>query len=929
MAKPMYNKYFEVWTAHVKTYGPRTAVLYQVGGFFEIYDIENLTTGATRSNIRELADVCQFSLSTAPVSKDEQSLFGGFPEHALPKYEKILVGAGFTVVVVTQKKVNGSVESRSVDHISSPGCFVENKDRCLVGIVLERTVWAAAAFDASTGSFRVVEGADKDRLHQFLCAYPPSELVLWTDGTMIESLKSACDLVHVHCLSPASVALEEACLTKYWSKTCLIPLQMLPQARRCLSNLLEFAQDHVPSLLVNLADPLVWLPTDEVRLGNAALEQLGVISFKGRSLYDMMNTCRSVAGKRLLRARLIRPITDIAELRNRINAYRFDLADRPDTERHLRALYDTSRLFRRVELGTASLSDMACLLRSYQASKALLTLWAGSSESLAYLTEVMRPWNIDMLVRLSSETIPLEVPLEAPSSVTETLAVGKEILVEAAELCKKWSAYIPVKKTVETIHVDTSEGLRIIGNKRSVTAVHAYLKDSGVDATIISYKTMWCLETDEVLNLAARYQSWYSAWISTWSAFWTQTLTIFASGRPDHDRVENETASIDIVWSIKSMAIQWGWTLPTFVDASSSWLSATEIRHPMIEQIHTKVPYVKQSLGLGIENPGLLLFGLNASGKSSLMKAIGLSTLLAQCGFPVPATEFSVAPFTAIFTRILGNDNLWAGLSSFAVEMTEFREVLQHADAQTLVLGDELCSGTETLSATAIVAAGLETLVARGSKFLFATHLHELGKMSIPQVRIAHLAVHYDEATGVLVYDRNLREGSGSSMYGLEVCRALDMPQGFLQRALEIRKTLTEIRKTLTDSSAKLSPYSRDSVVTACEVCGSAAGLETHHIQHQATFTGPASELNAARNLTTLCSVCHDDHHAGTLTIKGWEETSAGRRLVWSRLKTGLDPEVTAFIRGERTLKKPIATIQRVVEQLYGVKLNTAQIRSA
>jgi len=923
MAKPMYNKYYEVWTAYVKTYGPKTAVLYQVGGFFEIYDIENLTTGATRSNIRELADVCQFSLSTAPISKDEQSLFGGFPEHALPKYEKILVGAGFTVVVVTQKKgASGSVESRTVDHISSPGCFVENKDRCLVGIVLERTVWAAAAFDASTGSFRVVEGADKDRLHQFLCAYPPSELVLWTDGTMIESLKSACDLVHIHCLSPTSVALEEACLMKYWTKAAIIPLQMLGQARRCLSNLLEFAQDHVPSLLVNLADPLVWLPTDEVRLGNAALEQLGVISFKGRSLYDLMNTCRSVAGKRLLRSRLIRPITDIAELRKRIDAYRFDLASRSDTERHLRALYDTSRLFRRVELGTASLSDMACLLRSYQASQSLLTLWDGPAESNIYLTDALRPWNIDMLVRLGSDIIPLEIPLEAPAFVTETLAIGKEILAEADELCKKWSAYIPVKRVVESVHIDTSEGLRVIGNKRSVTAVYAYLRDSGVDTTIIQYKTMWCLETAEVLELGKRYQSWYSTWITTWSTFWTQTLDTFASGRQEHDRVENETASIDIVWSVKAMAAQWGWTLPTYIESETSWLSAKEIRHPMIEQIHTKVPYVKQSLGLGPEEPGLLLFGLNASGKSSLMKAVGLCTLLAQAGFPVPATEFSVAPFTAIFTRILGNDNLWAGLSSFAVEMTEFREVLQHADAQTLVLGDELCSGTETLSATAIVAAGLETLVARGSKFLFATHLHELGKMAIPQVRIAHLAVHYDEITGVLVYDRTLREGSGSSMYGLEVCRALDMPQDFLQRALEIRKTLT-------DSVAKLSPYSRESVVDACEVCGSTSGLETHHIQHQATFTGPASELHAAHNLTTLCSVCHDDHHAGTLKIQGWEETSAGRRLVWSRLKTGLDPEVTAFIRGQRALKKPIATIQRVVEQLYGVKLNTAQIRSA
>jgi hypothetical protein len=95
--RPMYRKYYEVWAAHSATYGPRTALLYQVGGFFEIYDTENLTTGTTQANIREIADLCQLSLTQHDVGDGILTLFGGFPEGALGKFEKILVQAGWTV----------------------------------------------------------------------------------------------------------------------------------------------------------------------------------------------------------------------------------------------------------------------------------------------------------------------------------------------------------------------------------------------------------------------------------------------------------------------------------------------------------------------------------------------------------------------------------------------------------------------------------------------------------------------------------------------------------------------------------------------------------------------------------------------------------------------------------------------------------------
>jgi DNA mismatch repair protein MutS len=81
-------------------------------------------------------------------------------------------------------------------------------------------------------------------------------------------------------------------------------------------------------------------------------------------------------------------------------------------------------------------------------------------------------------------------------------------------------------------------------------------------------------------------------------------------------------------------------------------------------------------------------------------------------------------PYTKIFTRILGSDNIFQGKSTFAVEMEELREILQLADNNTMVLGDELCSGTETTSGMAIVAAGVKYLINRGTSFVFATHLH-------------------------------------------------------------------------------------------------------------------------------------------------------------------------------------------------------------
>ena len=906
----MHAKYAAAWKPQREAYGPQTALLYQVGGFYELYDTENLTTGSSECNVREVAEICQLSITTKPAGAN-QTLFGGFPVDALPKYERILVAAGWTVVIVEQRKVGTRVEERVVDHVSSPGCYDDGvAERRLVGCVVEtmggpaalqRAYWGVVALDIATGALWYTEGATRDRLHQFLCMHPPSELVIWSDGgagalALTESLGSLCKTTHVRCLASESVAVDESVLARQWTtKQCVLN----PYARRCLAALLTFAADHLPSAIRCLKEPEAWVPTGEVRLGNAALEQLGVVGDRG--LLSLMDSCRSAAGRRLMRARLLRPVTDVAELERRLDLIASTSKREPvATERGLRSLYDISRLWRRLVLGTATMNDMACLLRSYAAATAL-----GCPDD-GFLAWIAGHWNLDVTSDLAKGLPMTVLPFQATAEVAALFAEGQAIRAKATALCATWSSV----GGREQLYLDDAEGggFRVTGTKRRISAALTWLRDGGdASARVTTYKTSAILETAGLDAVSAAHRAWTLRWTPVWAAAWSAALaTVVERGNP---AIDTWCAELDLSWTVGRLAVDWHWIRPTF--SGDAGIEVTGLRHPIIERMVT-VPYVSHNVMLG---PGMLLYGMNASGKSSLMKAIGLCTVLAQAGFPVPATSCRLTPFTAIFTRILGNDNLWAGLSSFAVEMTEFREILRHADERSLVLGDELCSGTESLSATALVAAGVETLERRKAKFVFATHLHELA--SLVDVRAFHLKVSYDAATDVLVYDRSLAPGSGSALYGLEVCRALDLPTDFLERATVIRRSLAG---TVT---AHRSVYSAGAVVDICAVCGSMDRLETHHIVHQA-----AGGSDAAGNLVCLCAKCHDDHHGGRLDIKGWEETSAGRRLVFVRGAGGVSTEVAAWIREQRALKIPVATIQRMARQIHGVEVTAKEVRA-
>ena len=329
-------------------------------------------------------------------------------------------------------------------------------------------------------------------------------------------------------------------------------------------------------------------------------------------------------------------------------------------------------------------------------------------------------------------------------------------------------------------------------------------------------------------------------------------------------------------------SILYKYSKPILDNNEKSYIDIKQIRHPVIEIINEDIKYIANDITLGINDmDGILLYGMNSSGKSSLMKSIGLAVIMAQSGMYVSCSEMKYSPYNKIFSRIPGGDDIFKGQSTFVGEISEIRNILKSADDKTLVIGDELCSGTETNSATSIVAAGILDLIKKGSSFIFATHLHELSDMNrikeLSNLSIKHLSVKYNNTDNSLIFDRELKDGPGESIYGLEVCRSLDLDNDFVNLANTIRQEILGTENLL---KYKKSKYNSKVIMDKCNICKKEDATETHHIRFQrdADENGFIDHFhkNKKFNLVGLCEGCHDRIHNGELEINEAILTSNG-----------------------------------------------------
>jgi DNA mismatch repair protein MutS len=213
-------------------------------------------------------------------------------------------------------------------------------------------------------------------------------------------------------------------------------------------------------------------------------------------------------------------------------------------------------------------------------------------------------------------------------------------------------------------------------------------------------------------------------------------------------------------------------------------------------------------------------------------------------------------------------------MSTFTVEISELRVILKMANENSMILGDELCSGTETESALSIFVASMMHICKQNSSFIFATHFHEIVDYeeikSLKTLKMYHMCVIFDKEQNCLIYDRKMKPGSGESIYGLEVCKSLHLDDIFLKNAYELRnKYFTEKRGEL---SRKTSPYNSKKIRSMCELCEEELSSEVHHIEYQ-KFADEKGYINGFHknhlgNLLSVCESCHNKLHNENNIIK-------------------------------------------------------------
>jgi len=808
-----------------------------------------------------------------------------------------------------------------------------------------------SAIDVTTGKTWLYEthGTSEDpsygldEVFNLLNIYRTSEVVLtFLDGVsdqrhVLQYLEVA---EHYHyCINNERPRIEfqnELFKEAYQIQSLLSPIEHLdlersPMITESLAILIHFVIEHDIHIVQKLNTPKLIDNRRFMYLGNNALEQVGVIS-KDRNeftLLKMMDKSSTAIGRRLLKERLLNPIIEKDELERRYNLIEKVSSHTRFLDETMRGVYDLERLSRRLNLGRLHPFEMNHIYDSMLNVKDL-TLYAKKhkiqktpfheSELDEFLREITKSIDLDVSRRFTNNTIDENFLMRGVDEAVDILVeqnatmliVFGDIMAKIEQMLESTNAssssrfvtlgllekegyYISLSKTrfsmIESEFKKHEEfkdfSVKKLTNSVKITSAFT---DTISDNIMKNRRKIVVLVKDRFLKLQALYERRYSL--------------LF-------DRVISYISDLDVAVSSSKVAQEYKHSRPMIVDVKDdeNFMQVMQLRHPLIEVQERGGIYVPNDIVMGnraymdLPHPktvmlevgvhdghdinGVLLYGINSSGKSSLMKSIGIAVLMAQSGFFVSAAVMKFSLFDSIFTRIVSKDNLAKGLSTFAVEMLELKNIFNRATVRSLILGDEISHGTETLSGVAIVSSAIIKLSRLRSLFLFATHLHQLSTMkeitTLNNVVDLHLSVEYDEQKDALVFNRVLQSGSGSSIYGLEFAKSLHMDADFLDIANKIRKRLSnDFDELELLVKKKKSKYNKELYVTKCVICGAMA-QDVHHISQRsladkAGFIGHFHQDNK-HNLVPLCKEHHNDIHNGKLHVDGFVMTSNGLEL--------------------------------------------------
>ena len=253
---------------------------------------------------------------------------------------------------------------------------------------------------------------------------------------------------------------------------------------------------------------------------------------------------------------------------------------------------------------------------------------------------------------------------------------------------------------------------------------------------------------------------------------------------PKLQEVAKTISQIDVLLSFATVSSENNYIRPKLIDENK--IHIIDNRHAVVEKVIDS-EYVPNDIVMDKNTNILLITGPNMAGKSTYMRELAITVIMAQIGCFIPAKEAEMMVFDSIYTRIGASDDLVSGKSTFMVEMNEANNAIKNATVNSLILFDELGRGTATYDGIALAQAIIEYIHNNiHCKTLFSTHYHELTELDKKLKNLKNVHVSAYEENGKITFLHKIKDGSVDKSYGIHVAKLADLPNELIKRADQI-----------------------------------------------------------------------------------------------------------------------------------------------
>ncbi|EFR44315.1 DNA mismatch repair protein MutS [Streptococcus pseudoporcinus] len=786
----------------IKANYPDAFLLFRMGDFYELFYEDAV----------KAAQLLEIGLTSRNKNAENPIPMAGVPHHSAQQYIDVLIEMGYKVAIAEQmedpKKAVGVVK-REVVQVITPGTVVDSAkpstaNNFLVAIDHDGQGYGLSYMDLATGEFFVTSLTDFTNLSSEILNLKAKEVILGFElnEDQEKQLKQDSNLL---------LSYSDSCC----ENSDLLSPQLAPIELRVAGKLLAYVHQTQMRELSHLQKVSHYEIKDYLQMTYSTKASLDLLENartgkKHGSLYWLLDETKTAMGMRLLRTWIDRPLIHQAAIEKRqriIQTFLDNFIERADLSDSLKGVYDIERLSSRVSFGKVNPKDLLQLgqtLARVPYIKAVLE--SMTSTDLGELVD-----QIDTIPELEN-LIRSAIDPEAQATISEGNIIRTgfdERLDHYRKVMKEgtgWIADIEGKERqasgINNLKIDYNKKdgyyFHVTNSNLSLVPDHFFRK-----ATLKNSERYGTAELAKIEGqmLEAREESAQLEY-DIFMRVRAQVETYIARLQS----LAKAIATVDVLQSLAHVAEQNHYVCPQFNQDKE--VRIVDGRHAVVEKVMGVREYIPNSIHLTDQVSIQLITGPNMSGKSTYMRQLALTVIMAQMGSYVSADQANLPLFDAIFTRIGAADDLISGQSTFMVEMMEANQAIQRASQNSLILFDELGRGTATYDGMALAQSIIEYIHDRvGAKTLFATHYHELTALSSQLEGLQNVHVATLERGGEVTFLHKISEGPADKSYGIHVAKIAGLPEGLLSRAGHILEELEgdSKRVTLANTSAVVS----------------------------------------------------------------------------------------------------------------------------